>query len=125
MTLRSLIVVLALTLALAGVGCNGEAPPEEVHEDVRAEYLGVVGDGESIVIDHEAVPDFMDAMLMTVPLEDEEGAEGLEEGDPIAFDFLVNGSDIRVDNVEALPDTVELDLAEPDEEQRQQMEGTN
>lgn len=114
MNIRLLTIASALLLAAILMGCGpADDEPEEVYEDVRAEYLGTANG--SIIVDHEEVPDLMEPMLMTLPLEDPEGARELEPEDPIAFDLLVNGSDMRVDNIELLPDTVELELAEPEE----------
>ncbi len=107
---------LAATLVMGLIGgCGGSDEPrdEQVYADVRAEFMGTATEGREIVVDHERIPDFMPSMMMTLPLADTSAVRGLEAGDKVAFDLIVSGASIRVENLRALPDTVTLDL--PDE----------
>ena len=100
-----------LVLLLFAAGCGGEEtkPLRETYA-VRGQLLGATEDGRAVVIDHEAIPGYMDAMTMTFPLEDKRLLEGLAQGDKIRFDLTVGGATVQIDNVEQLSDTTRLAL---------------
>jgi hypothetical protein len=108
--------VVVLTLLVAGCGSDGkpsEGVEPTVYEDVRAEFRGTASDGRDIVVVHERIPGFMDAMLMTLPLADPSAAEGLARGAKIRFDLVTTPTSIAVRDLETLPDTTTLDLPTP------------
>lgn len=108
-----LMAVLAACL-LVGCGSSDEGEPrdERVYENVRAEFMGTATGGRDIVVDHERIPNFMPSMMMTLPLSDTSAASGFEKGDKVAFDLVVSGASVRIENLRALPDTVTLDLSD-------------
>ena len=109
--------VAALTVACLLVACGGgDAPPAETtrHDDVRGRFLGTASDGRDAVIRHEAIPGVMEAMTMAVPLGDTAAVRRVDVGDPVQFDLVIVGARLRVENLEALPDTVTLDVPEAD-----------
>ncbi len=114
--LASLALSLALPLALAGCGSDGkpsEGAEPTVYEDVRAEFRGTASGGRDIVVVHEAIPGFMDAMLMTFPLADPAEAKELERGAKIRFDLVTTPTSVAVRDLETLPDTTTLALPTP------------
>ena len=104
-------------LLLAGCGSDDAPDPDAVqrttYADVRGRFLGTATDGRDIVVHHEAIPDLMGAMVMTLPLGDSAALRTIEKNDPILFDLVITGSTPSVENIEALPDTVTLDLNAP------------
>ena len=61
-------------------------------------------EGEHVLIDHQDIPGFMDAMTMTFPVEDPALLEGLEEGDRVRFRIVVNGASYEIDRIELASD---------------------
>lgn len=115
---RSRFALVFFLLGFAGcglLGCGGDEPdrPVTTHSDVRGVFKGTATDGRDVVVHHEAIPGVMDAMVMTLPLADTAAARGLDKGDKIRFDLVIEGVTPRVENVEALPDSVTLDLDAP------------
>jgi hypothetical protein len=113
-------LLLLLALAVAAAGCGDPEAPEAgkrtVYEDVRGRFLGTASDGRDAVVHHEAIPDVMDAMVMAVPLADTSAAAGLARGRPVAFDLVIDGASLRLENLTPLADTTTLALPERREE---------
>lgn len=95
---------------IAGCGASDEPKDERIYENVRAELMGTATGGRDIVVHHESIPGFMPAMVMTLPLADTSAVRGMQKGDKIAFDLIVSGASVRVDDVRLLPDTTTLHL---------------
>src|SRR5690625_5995619 len=90
MMLNSIILrVLALTVAsvaaIAIVGCAPDDPTVSTGTEqvfiVKGWIRGVPDDRETIMIEHEEIPDFMPAMTMPFYLKEASLADGLEVGD--------------------------------------------
>ena len=101
-----MLLALAATLA-----CGG--PPDLYR--VRGQVVRVSDGGRSLVVDHEEVPGFMEAMRMTFPVQDPSRVSGLAAGDKIRFDLVVSRGRASIAAVETLPTETELDLVEPSE----------
>jgi protein SCO1/2 len=91
-------VALVLAAALAGgckqAGGNGTASPAVPAGDVktfpiRGKVVSVDAAKGSVLLDHEAVPGFMDAMTMSYKLKDANIASELHAGDRITATLLV------------------------------------
>ena len=117
-------IVLLVALLLFGgflfAGCGGSAddalpPPdgEEVYSDVRGEFQAPATGGRDMIVHHDTIPDFMDPMLMTLPIDRPGSLDTLDTGTPIVFDMQVSGGNIQARNIRVLPDTVTLDLPNP------------
>jgi protein SCO1/2 len=104
-TVRSALYCVAILLSACGAG------DETVQHSVRGEVARVADGGRSLVIDHEAIPGYMDAMRMTLPVQDAAQSQGLEAGDRIRFELFVSGRGARIGRVEKLPADTALDLA--------------
>jgi hypothetical protein len=75
--------------------------------------MGTASDGRDAVVHHEAIPDVMPAMIMSLPVADTSETSDLDKGTPIQFDLVTVGSNIRIENVRPLPDTTTLKLGGP------------
>jgi len=102
--------VAGVALLLMQPACGGG---EETRTfSVRAQVVRVVDGGRSLVVDHEDIPGYMDAMQMTLRVQDAAASEGLERGDKVRVQLFVQGGDAVVGILEKLPDATELQLAE-------------
>jgi len=112
-----LLLAIALSLLVAGLaGCGSDEEAERDvtrYEDVRGRFMGTASDGRDVVIHHEEIPDVMRPMVMSLPIVDRSEADSVDVDDPVTFDLVVAGSEIRVENLRALPDTTTLDLPAP------------
>ena len=64
-----------------------------------------------MIVDHEAVPGYMDAMRMTLDVESPEEAVDLAPGTKIGFELVVEEGDPRVRGIAVLPDDTVLALS--------------
>lgn len=106
-----LAVTTAGFLFIAGCGKSDSDGPEAF--DIAAmndsdttryyETSGVVrainDSGTSMVIRHDAIPDFMSAMTMPFHIGDSTIVDGVSPGDSISFTLSVTGTDIFVDSL--------------------------
>jgi Cu/Ag efflux protein CusF len=117
--LLRLLLAIALPLLFVGLaGCGSDKEPETDvtrYEEVRGRFMGTASDGRDVVIHHEEIPDVMRPMVMSLPIADRSEANSVEVDDPVAFDLVISGSEIRVENLRALPDTATLDLPAPED----------
>lgn len=97
-------------LLLAAVGCGGESV--ERHE-VRGRYLGPAFDGEAMQVAHETIPDVMEAMTMAFRVEEPSELDRLKPGDPIAFEWVIEGIGSHAEKIRVLPPDTVLELEEP------------
>ena len=120
--------LLATTLiALAAFGCAGSSSPEptEASEptepgtsgdavvyEVRGVFVRPAFDGRAARVDHETIPDFMEAMAMDLRLADPAEIEGLQPGDKIRFKLTVDDLKMEMSDIELLPPETELQLAD-------------
>ncbi len=105
-------------MGLAGCGSDEEAERDVTrYEDVRGRFMGTASEGRDVVVHHEAIPDVMRPMVMSLPIADRSETNAVDVDDPVAFDLVIAGSEIRVENLRALPDTTTLDLPEPNRSQ--------
>lgn len=87
----------------------------KTYSNVRGQIVRVVprangGEPMAVEIDHETVPDFMQAMRMTIPLHSADDAKMLKTGDKIRFDLML-GKGLEIVNIEMLPAATKLNLA--------------
>lgn len=99
------IMIVLTTLAACGEG----AVDAETYE-AKGIYLGTAFGGEAIVVDHEEIPGYMDAMRMTLRIDDPSVVQELEVGDSIAFRLVVEEGTSFVDNVRRLSSDSPLEV---------------
>ena len=75
------------------------------------DVLGVVSqipdDGQSLVVSHETIPGYMQAMVMPFAVSDPAILEGLEAGDEIRFHLVVGPDRVLIDRIDRFQDTIE------------------
>lgn len=99
------------TVRLTPINANG-AKPDATTYRVRGVVTGTeksIGDGRmTLIINHEAIPNFMPAMEMRMPFANNADAQKVKAGDKIAFDL--RRSNLEVSNFEVLPPSTPLKL---------------
>ncbi len=81
-----------LLFAVLAVSCNSERDEDRVAYEVRGTVVRVEAARRSVVIDHEAIPGFMEAMTMPFEVRDSSILDGIGKGDHVAFRMLVQGN---------------------------------
>ena len=93
--IRVLFGLLLLPLAIAGCNRSTQSGPAAAPSGavktfpIRGKIVSVDAKGGSIVLDHQAVPGFMEAMTMSYKLKDPAVASELHAGDVIVAKLLV------------------------------------
>jgi protein SCO1 len=87
-------------LALVVVGCSGSAPSK--HYELRGKIMAVDKLGHQLIIDHEAIPGFMEAMTMPYSVTDYAMLDKVAVGDQIKADLQVQPDKIAIDKLEVL-----------------------
>jgi len=92
-------IVVLLTLAVAA--CAPDPPDTPAGpETYEANGTVISVEGEHVLIDHQDIPGFMDAMTMTFPVSDPALLEGLEAGTRVTFRVVVDGASYTIDHIE-------------------------
>lgn len=101
--------LLPLVLALAAlVGCRGDRT-----FDVTGRIVGFGQDGHTVIVAHEDIPGFMDAMTMPFKAS-ERVPDSFSVGDAVAFRLVVGGQGSTIEDIRRLPDdAVARMLGEP------------
>ena len=73
--------------ALLVFGCSHESPAKTYK--LRGKVISIDKLGHQLIIDHDAIPGFMDAMTMPYPVKDDAMLKEVSPGDEIEADFRV------------------------------------
>jgi protein SCO1 len=84
--------------ALLCFGCTH--PPTAKHYTLHGKIMSVDKLGHELIIDHDAIPGFMEAMTMPYPVTDNSMLEKIGPGDEIKADLQVQGERIAIDKLE-------------------------
>lgn len=109
---RLLVLASVIGLAFSVSACGSEDEADVRVYTVRGVFVGAQYNGQAAIINHERIPDYMDAMQMAFRVARTETLAGIEPGAKIRFDLVVTDEDAYVDGIERLPDSTRLDLAE-------------
>jgi protein SCO1/2 len=83
-TLRSLLVALAVPLALAGCSGGTTSRPQGADSyDIKGKVTALAPAKPAVTLDHEDIPGLMKAMTMEFRVEDAKLLEGLQIGDRV------------------------------------------
>jgi|SRR5438477_5026293 len=96
LTLSSLIGM----LALAGLDCGRK--PGAKHYPLHGRVMSIDKLGHELIIDHDSIPGFMEAMTMPYPVSDNSMMEQVVPGDEIRADLKVEGERISIDKIEVI-----------------------
>lgn len=95
-----------VALALLAAGLIFSVAACKKQEDINAKRYHLVGKvvevdarGSSVVVDHQAIPGFMDAMTMAYPVRDPRILSPLGVGDEITADVVVASDGAYLDNI--------------------------
>jgi len=84
------LVGLALLLTLVAA-CSGGLPAGKLYP-IRGEVVSINASRSELVLKHEAIAGFMQAMTMTFPVAKREVLDGIEAGDRVEGVLLVEGA---------------------------------
>jgi len=87
-----LVFFLPLLVVVLAAGCSSERGEDRVAYEVRGTVVRVEAARRSVVIDHEAIPGFMEAMTMPFEVRDSSILDGIGKGDRVEFRMLVQGN---------------------------------
>jgi Cu/Ag efflux protein CusF len=104
--------------AATNAASHDKIPSPKTYRDVGGQIVSinqpaknVAGAKTTVTLDHEAIPSFMRAMRMTVPLQNSEDAKQLKKGHKIRCDLVMeNGSPVLA-HIRVLPPDTKLKLA--------------
>ncbi len=88
---------LALLVCLCVASCAGEKLKETRYE-MKGSVVSVDREKGQVVVDHEAIPDFMEAMRMPFPLPDRDALKAVEAGDRIQATLVVTDKGYWLEN---------------------------
>ncbi len=107
--------MLALTVVLIGCwGAEQEAVTEAETYNVRGVFARVEDDGMTMTVRHEEIPGYMAAMTMPFKVREASLLDGLEYGDKIQFELVVDKEGSVVTSIEKLPPETVLAFETPD-----------
>jgi len=92
--------LVAFVFALIFVGCARS--PAIKHYALHGKIMSVDKLGHDLIIDHDAIPGFMDAMTMPYPVSDNAMLDQVSAGDEIKADLKVQGESIAIDKLEVV-----------------------
>lgn len=105
---RSMVWPALVILLAVGWGCRQD-PGSGIQEDSRpTEFRGrgtVLGiEGERVLLNHDEIPGFMDAMSMSFEVRDPALLEGLEAGQAVTFRLITtdDGGSYFIDQLEVV-----------------------
>jgi protein SCO1 len=96
------LVVMAL-LVVTGAGCSS-LPAGKLYP-IRGEVVSVTAARNEVVLNHEAVAGFMQAMTMPFPVASRELLDGVDPGDRVEGVLLVEGARYALVSLAELPTT--------------------
>ena len=98
--LRSwLLIAVAIGLGWAGSGCRHDFDHAARAYSARGVVRELKEDGRTVVIRHEAIPNYMDAMTMPLRVRDKRELLGLSAGDEITFRLRVTDEASWIESV--------------------------
>lgn len=110
---RMPLILLMILLPLFGTACGSDEPAPELEAyEIKGRFLSTDMRGESISVVHETIPDVMNAMRMSLRIDNPMVAEGLETGDVIRFNMVRTEAGWYARDIEVLPPDTELNLPE-------------
>jgi protein SCO1/2 len=97
---RSLFVVILAALYAGAVACHheSEAPPR--YYQLKGTVISVDKGHEQVIVDHEAIPGFMEAMTMAYTVKDDAALEKLKAGDRITARVVVPSHGVWLDHIQ-------------------------
>ncbi len=95
-----------VVLALMAAGC-AKRPETVKRYALSGKVVSTDVSASQLVVDHKAIPGFMNAMVMPYRVEDASELKGLTPGDEISADVVVRGSDYWLENIRVTKKNIE------------------
>jgi len=97
---RAVLVALLAAAAFAPAACKKAQQEENVKRyHLVGKVISVDTKGQALVVDHQAIPGFMDAMTMAYPVRDVRILAPLSVGDEITADVVVASDGAYLENI--------------------------
>ena len=93
---------------------NSTAEPQQTNYQVAGVLKEIKADGQTAVIAHEAIPGYMEAMTMPLPVKDRQELAGLKPGDHLTFRMVVTPREGWIDRLTKV-DGATNEVAKPEE----------
>ena len=87
-----IVLLFPVLFVLMATGCNSERGEDRIAYEVRGKVVRVEAARRSVVIDHEQIPGFMEAMTMPFEVRDSSILDGIEKGQEVEFRLVVQGN---------------------------------
>jgi protein SCO1 len=91
-------VVIALLALMAAAGCAKRSEPMKRYA-LSGKVIATDVSASQVVVEHKAIPGFMEAMTMSFPVKDAAALRSLAPGDEIAADLVVQGPNHWLENI--------------------------
>jgi protein SCO1/2 len=95
-----LFALVSIVLALAFSGCANS--PQIKHYALHGKVMSIDKLGHELIVDHDAIPGFMEAMTMPYEVSDNSMLTQVSPGDEINADIKVQGDRIAIDELKVV-----------------------
>lgn len=102
--LRGVAVAFVTFVFAFSLGCTKQ--PEAQHYPLHGRIISVDELGHQLIIDHDAIPGFMEAMTMPYSVADNAMLEQVGPGDEIRADLKVDGGHVAIDKLDVVKKAV-------------------
>ena len=92
--LKIIYAALTIGIVIVGtglIGCRGQSQSQGKRYDLKGKVVSVDKRGRQVIITHETIPDFMEAMTMPFSLKDEWALDKLAPDDTVQATLVVDG----------------------------------
>jgi protein SCO1 len=98
--LHSPVIAVALLSVWGMAACSKHPAPQVKRFHMQGKIISIDAANNSLTIDHQAIPGFMDAMTMAYPVHSAQALAGLAPGDEITADVVVpEDSSLYLENI--------------------------
>ena len=96
---RSITAAALIALFFAAEACHRKPELHAKYYQLKGMVISVDVGHEQIIVDHEAIPGFMEAMTMSYGVKDDAALKKLKPGDRITARVVVTSDDVWLDNI--------------------------
>ena len=96
---RSVLAAALIALFLATSACRRKPELHAKYYQLKGTVISVDVGHEQIIVNHEAIPGFMEAMTMSYGVKDDAALKQLKPGDRITARVVVTSDDVWLDNI--------------------------
>jgi len=111
--LRALAAVIVFGAALAACSSPKPAAQGPRRYPLQGSVLAIDKPTNQVTVDAGDIPGFMSAMAMPYAVKDPQSLDSLAPGDQVTADVVVNGTDVKLENVVVVKKAAESKAASP------------